>query len=196
VCSHCTEKFRHETGADARVMLTSPTSSFYFRKPANSLLYGKWVTFRCQTVLRMTQKLFDAAERGRPGIRRNLMILSDARVEPGKSREYQAVDLDLLLRETKPDVVTIQDAWQDWTQAKLSPSFIEEYGQYYAPKIKALSSETILMSHVDIGSLPVSKRSREWILNFEHDSKAAGFRIPSYYEWSLSVMAEPKSSGN
>ena len=46
-----------------------------------------------------------------------------------------------------------------------------------------------LMSHADIGSLPASKRSPDWIREFSRATVDSGMGAPSFYEWSISTLA-------
>lgn len=195
VCHRCVEQFAKATGANAVEMLTSPTSSLYFQRPENQPLYQQWVDFRVDSVTRFAAKVGAAVRRGSPEALLDLMILSDARVEPNKAREYQGIDLEKLLNELKPERVTIQDAWQDWLQPELKPDFIRSYGTSYVPKIRKLLPAAMLCSHADIGSNPASLRSPSWIREFHQESLKAGFHTSTYYEWSISRLARNPERG-
>lgn len=191
VCDACLAKFRTITGRDidAREMLTCTTSPLYFRKSANAALYKQWVDMRVDTVQEFAKALVAAARAAKPGIIINNMFLSDARQKLNGSREYQAVDVDRIVRDLHPDIITVQDAWQDWTQADLKPSFIKDYARSYCDRIRKLQPGIYIMSHADIGSLPASRRSAEWIRKFADETVRSGLSAPSYYEWSVSRLS-------
>lgn len=190
VCDACTRKFRELTGVDARDMLTSPANPAYFEKPRNKTLYDKWVDFRVQTIQDFGRSIIAAVKQASPKAVINVMFLSDARVRPGGSREFQANDLDRMVAEFKPDILTIQDAWQDWQQAGLGAGFIADYARAYRDRIRKLKPDTFIMTHADIGSSPSSKRSFEWIQQFARTTVDNGLGAPTFYEWSVSTMAE------
>lgn len=190
VCDRCEAKFRGIAGVTARDMLTSTGSRWYWRRPENEALYGRWIDFRVQSIVELAESLMRTARKAKPQCTVNLMYLSDARVEKDRVREYQGVDLDRLVRELKPDIVTIQDAWQDWTRANLSPRFVADYGAAYVQRIRRLNPDVVVMSHADIGSLPASKRSAQWIRDFSQATLDAGMDAPSFYEWSVSRLTE------
>ncbi len=186
VCERCLQAFRDQTGLDAREMLTNPASPYYWRRAGvGADAYAVWVQQRVDAVSSMTLRLVQAARRVSPRIVVNLMVLSDATVEPGKTREYQGVDWQALLTSVQPEILTIQDAWQDWTRADLPPTFIREYGKAYCGTAKRLLPQVFLMTHADVGSLPASRRSSSWVAEFQQESIRSGFDAASFYEWSI-----------
>ncbi len=188
-CDACVAKFKTLTGVDPRPMLTDKSSSFYFQKPENKALYEKWVTFRVDTIQAYGAALIAAARRVNPKAAVNVMFLSDATVEPGGTRTYQANDLERMVGEWKPEILTLQDAWQDWLKPNLSPQFVSVYAAAYRDRIRKANPSTFVMSHADIGSLPASKRSFDWIQQFAAATVQCGLGAPSAYEWSVSTMA-------
>ena len=192
VCDVCLANFRAASGGvDAREMLTLPDSPAYRRKPAGAAHYRLWQDMRVDAVTSMTRAIAEEARRTRPGIVVNLMVLSDARVEPGKIREYHAIDIARLVTEAQPDIVCVQDAWQDWLQKGLKPEFIRDYAAHYAGPLRALKPGLFIMSHADIGSNAASKRPWPWIRRFAEETLASGFNAPSFYEWSVSTLTMP-----
>lgn len=190
VCEQCSNRFRHISGGiDAREMLTSTTSPHYFVHPQNTRLYKQWLDFRAETVTSFGASLAHAIRDVNTTIAIDVMSLSDALVEPGKAREYQAIDLDALVLALHPNSVTIEDAWQDWTRLDLSPDYVRAYGKAYVSRLHQLKPDIILFSHSDIGSIPTSRRSPAWIKSFAEESRKAGFDAPSFYEWSVSRLA-------
>jgi hypothetical protein len=192
VCEACLAGFRALSGgADARAMLADPASALYFRKPENAALYRKWVDMRVDTVQAFALALVQAARRTDPRMVANCMFLSDARQELNGAREYQAVDVDRIVTDLRPDIVTVQDAWQDWTRKDLAPGFVKDYAAAYRDRILRLKPDAFLMSHADIGSLPASKRSPDWVVKFAEATVASGMDAPSFYEWSVSELSFP-----
>ncbi len=191
VCDECVERFRALAGVDARDMLTSLSSPLWFERADNEELYRKWVEFRVETVVRFGEAIAAAARRGNPRANLDLMLLSDVRVEAGRVREYQAVDMERLMEAMKPDTVSIQDAWQDWVLKDLDPAFIADYGRSYAERLRRGNPDLFLFSHADVGSLPASRRSPDWIRRFAQETLRAGFNAPLFYEWSVSRLARP-----
>lgn len=189
VCDRCVELFASSTGVNARDMLTSPSSAVWFKRPENTELYRRWVGFRVESVTRFGRETAAAVRRASPRAALDLMILSDARVEPDKAREYQAIDLERLLPDLRPEIVTVQDAWQDWLRPDLQPDFVASYAAAYRDRIRGLVPDVFICSHADIGSQPVSRRSRDWIRAFADETVKAGFQAPSFYEWSISRLA-------
>ena len=189
VCDACIAKFRAQTGVNARDLFSS-SNALYFRKAENQELYQQWVDFRVQTILNFGQAIIEAARRVDSQFPINIMYLSDARVELDACREYQACDLNRIVLELEPDILTIQDAWQDWIQAGLSPNFVADYATAYRDRVRGLKPDLFIMTHADIGSLPASKRSWEWIQQFSHETVQSGLSAPSFYEWSVSTMTQ------
>jgi hypothetical protein len=190
VCDACVAAFRARSGVDAREMLTRRDSPVYWRKEGGGReAYLKWVDYRAEMVTTMTRELARAAREARPGATVNVMVLSDARVEPGKAREYQAIDVDRLVLDVQPDILTLQDAWQDWTRPPLPASFVVDYARAYREPLLKLKPDLFIMSHADIGSAAASKRSWEWIRSFAGETVKSGLGAPSFYEWSVSTIA-------
>ncbi|MEI7632680.1 MAG: hypothetical protein WCK47_00195 [bacterium] len=188
VCDACVKKFRRISGADARDMLTSVSSRWYWRKPENAALYSRWVDFRVQTIQEFAEAIISAARRGHAGANISITYLADARVEADASREYQGIDLNRMVVELKPDIITLEDSWQDWCQPELKPDFVADYARAYRDRIKRLNPGICIMSHADIGSSPASKRSPQWIRAFAAETVKNGFGAPSFYEWSISTL--------
>ncbi|PKO15525.1 hypothetical protein CVU37_12830 [candidate division BRC1 bacterium HGW-BRC1-1] len=189
VCEVCRTRFAAASGGvDAREMLTKKDSPRYWRKPANAALYKLWQDTRVDAVTSMTVEIATEVRRALPGTVVNVMVLSDARVEPGKIREYMAIDFERLIKEVQPEILCVQDSWQDWTQKGLKPDFIRDYGKLYVERFRRVKPDLWLMSHADIGSLAASKREWPWIQQFAKESLAAGFNCPSFYEWSVTVI--------
>lgn len=186
VCERCLQAFREQTGLDACEMLTNPASPYYWRKVGvGANAYAVWVRQRVEAVSSLTLRLVQAARRVSPRIVVNLMVLSDVTVEAGKAREYQGVDWQALLASVQPDILTIQDAWQDWTREDLQPTFIRVYGKAYCSAAKRLLPQVFLMTHADVGSLPASRRSFSWVAAFQKESTSSGFDAASFYELSV-----------
>jgi len=189
VCGNCREKFGKQTGVDP-IELFDENSPRYFVKPENAKMYQTWQDFRVDTILRFSERIYNAAGKARPGIGVIHMHLSDCTVEPGKSREYQAMDLEEGLRRIKPDILVIEDAWQDWTRADLSPGFVEQYAGYYIQKIRGIAPGIVIKSHADIGSLKQMQRSYTWMRRFSAIARSGGFTAPVYYEYSIGNFGE------
>jgi hypothetical protein len=190
VCEACLGRFRDLTGEDAMPMLTLPSDPRYFRRPDNAALYAKWVGMRVQTIQDFGKALIDAAKRANPKVNVSVMYMADARVELDGGREYQGCDFDRMVGEWKPDILALEDAWQDWTQANLGVEFIADYAHAYRARVERLNPGTFIMTHADIGSLPESRRSREWIRSFAEATVRSGLGAPSFYEWSVSAFAQ------
>ncbi len=189
VCEACRARFAAVSGGvDAREMLTKKESAHYWRKPANAALYKLWQDTRVEAVTSMTVEIASEVRRASPGTVVNVMVLSDARVEPGKIREYMAIDFERLIKEVQPEILCVQDSWQDWTRKDLKPEFIRDYGKLYAERFRRAKPDLWLMSHLDIGSSAAAKRGWPWIQQFAKESLASGFNCPSFYEWSVSVI--------
>lgn len=190
VCDACVTKFKALAGVDAREMLTKPESPLYWRKPENSAVYAKWVDFRVQTIQDYGRALIAAARRGNPRATIDVMYLCDARVKLDGSREFHGTDIERMVGEWKPDLLTLQDAWQDWTQPGLKPEFVADYAAAYRDRLQRARPGVYIMSHADIGSLPASKRSAGWIRDFAAATVRSGLGAPSFYEWSVSTLAK------
>lgn len=191
VCDACVAKFKKIAGVDARDLLTSTSSPWYFQKPENAALYSRWVDFRVETIQEFARGIIEAVKREKPDAAINIAYMGDARVKLDGNTEYQGNDLNRMVSELKPDILTIEDAWQDWTRPKLEPGFVADYAKAYRDRIERLHPGTFVMSHADIGSLPASKRSFEWIKKFSLATVKSGLGAPSFYEWSVSTMAAP-----
>jgi glycerol-3-phosphate cytidylyltransferase-like family protein len=113
------------------------------------------------------------------------MHLSDCTVEPEKSREYQAQDPDASVKMLKPDILVIQDAWQDWTRKDLNPDFVKQYAVAYVKRIRDLDRKVHIKVHADIGSQKHMQRSYSWMREFSAHAREGGFDAPIYYEFSL-----------
>ncbi len=190
ICDACQTHFKALTGANAREMLVNPSSPHYYEKPANARLYQRWIEMRVQTIQDFGQAIIAAAREVCPKACIKVTYMADARVKLNGAREYLGTDLDRMVKEWKPDVITFQDAWQDWLQRDLSPGFVADYARAYKQRVEKLRPGIFIMSHADIGSRPESKRSLEWIRQFSSETLKAGFGAPSFYEWHISTLAE------
>ncbi|MFB3897000.1 MAG: hypothetical protein ACE14V_11930 [bacterium] len=185
LCDSCVAKFKKITGINPRDLFDKQ-SKYYFTKPENKKLYEQWVSFRVDTITAFSKTLFDTAKRIHPEIKTFGMYLSDCRVKLDAVREYQAQDLELIIDRIKPDAITIEDAWQDWTQPDLSPSFISDYAKAYITRIRNQAKYPIIIqSHADIGSRKDTQRTYRWMRQFSAYSQRGGFDSPTYYEYSI-----------
>jgi len=181
VCDNCTRLFKEKTGVAPLDFLNNPDTL----NTTNAEIYEKWQDFRVDSILQFCKRLFDTAKATRPGIRIIHMHLSDCTVEPGKSREYQAQDLDAALKFLKPDILIIEDAWQDWTQPNLQPDFVRTYAEAYVARSRAILPNLVMKAHADIGSLKTSQRNLTWMSQFGEEARAGGFNSVIFYEYSL-----------
>ncbi|GAB4318467.1 MAG: hypothetical protein Kow0059_11980 [Candidatus Sumerlaeia bacterium] len=186
LCDHCVAAFRDRSGADARELFNE-SSPLYFERPGNNALYRKWVDFRVGSVNAMGRRLAEAARAARPGLKIGYMFLADQTVEPGRTREYQAQDLEAAIRATGAEFVVIQDAWQDWTKPRLSPRFVHTYADAYLGRIRAVNPAVPVLVHADIGSLPAMKRSKRWMSRTASEARRAGFSGVVFYEFTLNL---------
>lgn len=185
LCDSCVNKFQKIAGINPRALFDKQ-SKYYFTRPENKKLYEQWVQFRADTITEFSKSLFDTAKRTRQEIKSFAMYLSDCRQKLDAVREYQAQDLELIIDRIKPDAITIEDAWQDWTQPKLSPSFISDYANSYISRIRNQAKYPIIIqSHADIGSRKDTKRDYAWMRQFSAYSHLGGFDSPTYYEFSI-----------
>jgi sialidase-1 len=189
VCDACVARFKSATGVDAREMLTNSASRSYFQKPENAALYARWVEQRVQSIQDFGQAILAAARRANPKACIQIMYMADARVQLNGGREYLGDDLDRMVKEWQPDVLTLEDAWQDWGQGKLGAGFVADYARAYKARVEQLRPGLFIMSHADIGSQPASKRSPQWIQRFAEETVRAGLGAPSFYEWHISTLA-------
>ncbi|GEM_PF-495100 len=190
ICDNCRDKFMEDSPVDP-VDLFDPESEDYFLKEENEPIYEQWVQFRIDSLISFADTLYDAAKNTRPEVQTVHMHLSDCTVEPGKSAEYQGQDLEAAVSSLQPDVVIIQDAWQDWIQADLPPDFVEEYGNYYVDKVREIKPEVSLIVHADIGSQDQMRRSFEWMRRMNTHARQAGFNGSAFYEFSVGNFSIP-----
>jgi hypothetical protein len=189
VCDACVNRFKKAAeGVDIREVLTNSSSRLYFNRPENAALYLRWVDMRVDTIQEFGKAVIAAVRRASPEACIKVMYMADARVKLNGGREYLGDDLDRMVSEWKPDVLTLQDAWQDWLQASLRADFVGDYAKAYKERVEKLRPGIFIMSHADIGSQPQSKRSPEWIRQFAQDTLAAGLGAPVFYEWSISTL--------
>jgi len=191
LCASCRVKFRTFAKVDPKELFEA-NSKHYFLKDENKDLYQKWIDFRVDSIIEFNRRVLDTAKKARRGIFTDVMYLSDCMHKPGGVREFQAQDLERIVKDLNPDAISIQDAWQEWCKSGLKPSFIQAYGKEYIPRIRNIKPDMVVHSHADIGSLPASKRSPQWIEEFRKESVAAGFNEATFYEWSVSKLA-PRS---
>jgi hypothetical protein len=126
---------------------------------------------------------FSSAQKSTPEIATMTMQVSDCRVEPGKAREYQGQDFDSMIKNVVPNALIIESAWQDWLQGKIEPSYIADYGKFYAPR----RGKVLLLSQCDIGSSNDAKRGIEWLRGFSSISAKSGFSGYLAYEYSVGL---------
>ncbi|MCX7919743.1 MAG: hypothetical protein N3A72_09110 [bacterium] len=188
LCDSCVKEFRRFTGVNPRDMFDEK-NKYYFTKPDNRNLYEQWIEFRIDTITAFSKKLFDTAKQARPGIKTFGMYLSDCRIKLDAVREYQAQDLEKIIDVVQPDAITIQDAWQDWTQPDLKPDFILAYANAYVSRIRNRAKYPIIIqTHADMGSRKETKRDYQWLRQFSAYSRLGGFDAPSYYEYSVANL--------
>jgi len=190
VCETCCQLFQKRCNVNPRDLFDEK-SPFYFLKSENAEIYEKWQEFRVDSILGFSQRLYDAARAVRPRIKIIHMHLADCTVESEKSREYQAQDLDAALKQLEPDILVIQDAWQDWTRSDLKPDFVKEYALKYVKRCRNLKKDIILKAHADIGSQKPMQRSYSWMREFSAYAREGGFDSPIYYEFSLNNPPMP-----
>jgi hypothetical protein len=184
LCEDCRREFKKIANLDP-IELFQDDSPHYFEKPENHVAYEEWMKFRVDAINSFSNRCYQAARRGRPGIKIVHMYLADCTVKLDASREYQAMDLEEIIKSINPDMLTIEDSWQDWTQPGLKPSFILKYGEAYTERIKKIAPHLKIQSHLDIGSRKDTKRDYRFIREFSALSHRAGFVSPSYYEYSI-----------
>ncbi len=181
ICDHCSRIFKERTG-------TSP-GDFLFDseklKTDNALIYRQWQDFRVETIIEFSRQLADEAKAVRPGIRIIHMHLSDCTVEPDACREYQAQDLEAALGSLKPDILVIQDAWQDWLKPDLDPNYVRIYAEAYVKRSRAVLPDLVIKAHADIGSKKRSQRNIRWMSRFLKEARKGGFDSTVYYEYSI-----------
>ena len=188
-CDACVARFKKLTAVDAREMFASPSSRWYFQKPENATLYARWIEMRVQIIQDFGQAIIASARKANPKASIGVMYMADARVKLNGGREYLANDLDRMVKEWRPDILTLEDAWQDWSQEELRPDFIADYARAYKARVEKLRPGIFIMSHADIGSRPQSKRNPDWIRQFAAETVRAGLGAPSFYEWHVSTLA-------
>jgi hypothetical protein len=200
LCDDCRSEFEKRTSGINPWQLFDESGDLYFKNPQGKLVYDQWVSFRVDSILSFCKRCYNAARRGRPGIKIIHMYLSDCTIPHsfGFVREYQAMDLDRIVTELGPDMLTIEDSWQDWRRSDLKPSFILKYGEAYVRRIKGLAPQMKIQSHLDVGSPQddkgtAVKRSYAFMRAFSAYTHRAGFDSPSYYEYS--IQSQPLGSG-
>lgn len=190
ICDACIARYRTMGGTDPVDMLTSPGSPRYFRRPENAKAYAKWIEMRVDTIQDFGSAIIGAVRRGNPKATINAMYVSDLHARTGTNRDNLGCDFDRILREWRPDILTVQDAWQDWMVPGLTPEYVKRYAQAYVPRARRILPGVFLMTHSDIGSIPESKRSPEWIRSLTEIAMHNGFGGTCFYEWSISRWAE------
>ncbi|HHY19636.1 MAG TPA: hypothetical protein GX522_07035 [Firmicutes bacterium] len=179
-CHRCKAAFREETGIDP-VDLFDAKSPLYYRK--NPDYYRKWVDFRVETVANFVEQITKGLKEVKPDVLTFVMFLSDISVEPGKTREYQAMDLEQFAN--IGDAVIIETAWQDWTRKNLWPGYILLYGKEYAPRVYKQKQDASIYAQPDVGSnWAQMHRSPQWLREFSAYSYRSGFDGYIAYEYS------------
>jgi hypothetical protein len=165
----------------------NPSSPHYFERPQNIDAYKQWVEFRVDSINNLGRKLSESARQVRPDLKIGYMFLSDATVEPGRTREYQAQDLHGAIHATDADFVVIQDAWQDWTKPDLQPDFARIYAEAYLPQIQEVKPGIPVLIHADVGSVQNMKRSGLWMRQTAAIAQVNGLNAAAYYEFTLNL---------
>jgi len=181
LCDNCSHLFKEKTGTSPQDFLFNPQ----ILKSSNSQVYKSWQDFRVETIIRFSARIYEAAQKARPGLKTIHMHLSDCTVEPEGSREYQAQDIDAALKTLKPDILIIEDAWQDWTKPDLKPEFVKAYAKAYVKRSRAIIPDLIIKAHADIGSRKEMRRTYSWMRRFTAEARAGGFNSACYYEFSI-----------
>lgn len=184
LCEDCRNAFKMQENVDP-LDLFKEENPLYFENPDNKAIYEKWVQFRVDTINHFSNQCYEAARNARPEIHIVHMYLSDCSVDLDKGREYQAMDLDAIIRDIPSEMITIEDSWQEWTQPDLKPDFVLDYGKHYFQRIKNIRSNIQIQSHLDIGSRKDTKRNYSFMRAFSTYSRRSGFESPSYYEFSI-----------
>jgi len=192
LCDACARAFQKRAGTYPQELFDESSPS-YFEKPGNASLYQAWCDFRVESINAFGGRIAEAAREARPGLIIGYMYLSDCTVEPGKTREYQAQDLEGALGATGAEIAVIQDAWQDWTQQALSPDFVRAYAEAYLSRARAGHPGRVVQIHADIGSLSLMRRSGLWMRRLSAQARLSGFDSPMYYEFSLNRSEDGKA---
>lgn len=193
LCDACARAFEERAGIHPRGLFDESSPS-YFEKPCNAPLYQAWCDFRVESINALGRRITEAAREARPGLSIGYMYLSDCAVEPGKTREYQAQDLEGALAATGAEIAVIQDAWQDWTQQALSPDFVRAYAEAYLRRARTGHRDRVVQVHADVGSLSFMRRSGLWMRRLSAEARLSGFDSPMYYEFSLNRSGDGKAT--
>lgn len=187
LCDKCCAKFKAQTGINP-AELFDENSSLYFEKPENKKAYKLWCDFRADTINGFCRDLVAEVRKVRPEIKINYMYLSDCTVETDSVREYQAQDFEGIIKSIMPDIVVIQDAWQDWLKEDLSPEFTKYYVSAYLQRARQIKPDIVFQVHADIGSIKKMTRSIEWMNKFSSYTQYYGGDSPMYYEFTLNLQ--------
>jgi len=189
LCENCRRKFKALAGTDPRELFQEESPS-WFLKDENQALYQKWQDFRVDTMIDFSRKIFEAAKQVRPDLKIVHMHLSDCTVEPGRVREYQALDFEKAIQVLHPDALILEDAWQDWEKPDTQPDFVVAYGNYYLERIRKASPRIKVFAHADIGSLAQMQRTHRWMRAFSAHAHQAGFDGVDYYEFTTGDFSQ------
>lgn len=179
-CDRCRTAFIEQSGVDP-LELFNTKSDYYYTK--NDSLYQEWIDFRVETVASFLEKIIGGLKEAKPEVPAFVMFLSDITVEPGKTRVYQAMDLERFAE--IGDAVIIETAWQDWTRKDIWPGYILTYGKEYTPRVFEANPLSSIYAQPDVGSnWDEMHRSPKWLRDFSAYAARSGFDGYIVYEYS------------
>jgi hypothetical protein len=175
------EKFTREY-----LNLTSPALDFSdIRNTPN--LYQKWQSFRADAIINFNTKIKEAIKTTN---RNTLFAAWGIGIRNGslaEIREHFGLDILQIARDVKPDVLFIQTASQDWSDASLEYNYLAKYA-YIVNALHNTVPDVVLGIQTDIASLSwnnsnAPKRTFEWWINFCNLSLNSGYYTNTAYEY-------------
>ena len=133
---------------------------------------------RVHEVSTFVRDLKRGTERARSGRPFSVWTLANSSPVPGRTgqqlvREWQGVDAVDIERTAKPDLICFEVNWPDWMNPALPGNYPLGYGSFTDP-LRHHFPNVPFIFQADLGSSPGSRRSRQWIQQFEDASRQMG----------------------
>lgn len=204
LCNDCRAAFLkdypEETGIPEFTDVSSPR---YYK--TDTALYKKWMDFRVRSIGRFLNGVLADARKENPNLR--VLVWSLAQEGQGAvtlMREAQGNDAAAVATAVKPDAISFQTNWTDWSKHDLPPDYLKNY-QPFLDHLRAVAPDMPVSFQVDTGSLKPSRQTYAWLWKADKTARAMGATGTINYEYFITksmyddpprlVWVRPRNSG-
>jgi hypothetical protein len=156
----------------------------------NKALYQSWVDFRAKAVTDFLTTVCNSIRKA--GVKKPICVWALANTPPtanqdpvALAREWQGVDAGDIAAKAKPDLVCFQTNWPDWSTPDLPADYVLRY-KPFVDQLRKVSKVPFIVQ-ADTGSNADTRRSRQWIADFEKACAKLGAVGTTAYSYEISL---------